>query len=109
MVGCRFRAKNTLDMNYLYFAEKRGAAIIPETRAVDLRPRPGGGWEVATERATALLLKRRRTLTARKVVIAHPLTGTTLALEAPLPGELQSFLSALDAEEARVAAQGIKY
>jgi 23S rRNA pseudouridine955/2504/2580 synthase len=48
-------------------------------------------------------------LHARKVVIAHPQSGATLALEAPLPGELQSFLSVLDAEEARVAAQGIKY
>jgi 23S rRNA pseudouridine955/2504/2580 synthase len=48
-------------------------------------------------------------LHARKVVIAHPLSGATLALEAPLPGELQSFLSVLDAEEARAAAQGIKY
>lgn len=42
-------------------------------------------------------------LHARKVVIAHPLSGATLALEAPSPGELQSFLSVLDAEEARVA------
>ena len=48
-------------------------------------------------------------LHARKVVIAHPQSGATLALEAPLPGELQSFLSVLDAEEARVAAQGIQY
>jgi 23S rRNA pseudouridine955/2504/2580 synthase len=48
-------------------------------------------------------------LHGRKVVIAHPLSGATLALEAPLPDELQSFLSVLDAEEARVAAQGIKY
>jgi len=52
---------------------------------------------------------KRMFLHARKVVIAHPQSGATLALEAPLPGELQSFLSVLDAEEARVAAQGIKY
>ena len=32
MVGCRYRAKNTLDYNYLYFAEKGGAKIFPETR-----------------------------------------------------------------------------
>lgn len=31
MVGCRENAKNTLDKNYLYFAEKRGAEILPET------------------------------------------------------------------------------
>src|SRR5678816_2777882 len=35
MVGCRYNAKNTLDKNYLYFAEKRGARILAETRVVD--------------------------------------------------------------------------
>ena len=33
MVGCRENAKNTLDKNYLWFAEKKGAQILPETRA----------------------------------------------------------------------------
>ena len=36
MVGCRFDAKNTLDKNYLYLAEKHGATIQPETRVVDV-------------------------------------------------------------------------
>ena len=48
-------------------------------------------------------------LHARKVVIAHPQSGAPLVLEAPLPGALQSFLSVLDAEEARAAARGIQY
>ena len=38
MVGCRHGAKNTLDKNYLWFAEKRGVRIFPETRAIDVRP-----------------------------------------------------------------------
>jgi cholesterol oxidase len=33
MVGCRENAKNTLDKNYLYFSEKQGAVILPETMA----------------------------------------------------------------------------
>lgn len=32
MVGCRENAKNTLDKNYLYFAEKFGAEILEETK-----------------------------------------------------------------------------
>jgi len=48
-------------------------------------------------------------LHAHKVVIAHPQSGAALALEAPLPEELQSFLSVLDAGEARAAARGIQY
>jgi cholesterol oxidase len=32
MVGCRENAKNTLDMNYLWFAEKLGLELVPETK-----------------------------------------------------------------------------
>ena len=38
MMGCRHGAKNTLDQNYLYLAEKHGAIVFPETRVVDVRP-----------------------------------------------------------------------
>ena len=33
MVGCRENAKNTLDRNYLWFAEKLGATILPENES----------------------------------------------------------------------------
>ena len=29
MMGCRYNAKNTLDKNYLYLAEKHGAQVFP--------------------------------------------------------------------------------
>ena len=38
MTGCRKNAKNTLDKNYLYFAQKFGTRIIPEKRVVDVKP-----------------------------------------------------------------------
>jgi cholesterol oxidase len=38
MTGCRKDAKNTLDKNYLYFAQKFGTRIIPEKRVVDVKP-----------------------------------------------------------------------
>ena len=52
MMGCRHGAKNTLDQNYLYFAEKHGARSFAETQVVDVRPlngRPDGsdGYEVS--------------------------------------------------------------
>ena len=58
MMGCRHGAKNTLDLNYLYLAEKRGAKIFPETRVVDVRPLDGGndgsaGYAVSTAKSTA--------------------------------------------------------
>ena len=49
MVGCRYDAKNTLDRNYLWLAERGGAVVHAEREATLLR-RAGGGWEVETER-----------------------------------------------------------
>jgi 23S rRNA pseudouridine955/2504/2580 synthase len=52
------------------------------------------------------LMKRglkRMFLHASRVVLAHPRSGATLRLEAPLPGDLQGFLSALDAGETQLA------
>jgi N-acetylmuramic acid 6-phosphate etherase len=36
MTGCRFNAKNTLDKNYLYFAERNGVEIRPESEVVGI-------------------------------------------------------------------------
>ncbi len=80
MVGCRFNAKNTLDKNYLYFAEKRGAKILEETRVVDIRPTGAAdgrdGYTLTVERSTASLFKARRTITARQVVLSASSLGT---------------------------------
>jgi 23S rRNA pseudouridine955/2504/2580 synthase len=46
---------------------------------------------------------RRMFLHAYRTVIEHPRSGESLALEAPLPEELQSFLAMLDGEEMRGA------
>ena len=81
MVGCRFDAKNSLDRNYLYFAEKNGAKVLPETRVVDVVPLNGtsdgsDGYEVRTVRSTAFFRKQRRSFTCRGVVFAASALGT---------------------------------
>jgi cholesterol oxidase len=81
MVGCRFNAKNTLDKNYLYFAEKHGAQVFAETRVVDVAPLEGtddgsAGYRVRTERSTAWMRKRRRSFTCRGVVFAGSALGS---------------------------------
>ena len=38
MVGCRHGAKNTLVKNYLWFAERLGAEVLPERQAIEIRP-----------------------------------------------------------------------
>ncbi|MFC4613256.1 FAD-dependent oxidoreductase [Cellulomonas algicola] len=48
MTGCRHGAKNTLETNYLWLAERAGARIVPDTTVTSLAPRPGGGWAVST-------------------------------------------------------------
>ncbi|MEW6055046.1 MAG: GMC family oxidoreductase [Bdellovibrionota bacterium] len=77
MVGCRHNAKNTLDKNYLYFAEKYGAEIWPESNVCDIRKLSRGGYEVYLERSTSWFFsKRRRVLTSRGVVFAAGVLGT---------------------------------
>lgn len=80
MMGCRFGAKNTLDKNYLYLAEKHGAQVFPETRVVDVKPigRADGsdGYEVRTVRSTAWLHREPRRFTCRSIVFAASALGT---------------------------------
>jgi cholesterol oxidase len=81
MVGCRFNAKNSLDKNYLYLAEKHGASVFAETRVVDVRPLHGkmdgsDGYEVFTESSTAFIRKQRRRFTCRGVVFAASALGS---------------------------------
>ncbi len=45
MVGCRHGAKNTLDKNYLWFAERLGAEVRPETLVTGLQEDGQGGWQ----------------------------------------------------------------
>lgn len=81
MVGCTHNAKNTLDKNYLYLAEKRGARVFAETRVVDVRPLNGkedgsNGYEVFTERSTAWFDKQPRSFRCRGVIFAASSLGT---------------------------------
>jgi cholesterol oxidase len=85
MVGCVHGAKNTLVKNYLYFAEKRGARVMPERTVVDIRPVGSAdgaeGYEVVTERSGAWLRKDRRVHRARGVVVAAGPLGTNRLLQ----------------------------
>ncbi len=80
MLGCRFNAKNRLDKNYLWLAERLGVAIHADRRVVDVRPlgAPDGsdGYAIVTQRPGAWLRRGRRTLTARGVVVAAGTLGT---------------------------------
>ncbi|MCB8995031.1 MAG: GMC family oxidoreductase [Bacteroidales bacterium] len=74
MVGCRENAKNTLDKNYLYFAEKFGAGILTETRAVKLEFQEGI-YSLHTSSIYSLQ-KSSRVLKGKNIIISAGTLGT---------------------------------
>ncbi|WP_200308859.1 GMC family oxidoreductase N-terminal domain-containing protein [Streptomyces adelaidensis] len=79
MTGCRHGAKNTLNENYLYLAEKAGAAVHPMTTVVSVTDDSRGGYAVATL-PTDRKQSRGRTFKAREVVLAAGTYGTQTLL-----------------------------
>lgn len=81
MVGCRHNAKNTLDKNYLYFAEKWGAEVRPEANVLRIRPlygpNPGAArYDVEYEKVTDWVFKRKQQVQARNVIVSAGVLGT---------------------------------
>jgi cholesterol oxidase len=87
MVGCRYNAKNTLPKNYLYFAEKNGAEIIPESEVTDVRSltptalSEGEGqgvkerYEIIYQSSTTLI-KHKQKVYAKNVIFSAGVMGT---------------------------------
>ena len=75
MVGCRQNAKNTLDMNYLWFAEKSGLEIVPETKAEKIIFRDNL-YHIETRKITSYFRAQRRTFSAKGIVVAAGALGT---------------------------------
>lgn len=75
MVGCKYNAKNTLDKNYLFFAEKFGAKVIAETKVTKIE------WEndvytIHTEQSTNWFLKNKKSIKSKGVVFSAGVLGT---------------------------------
>jgi cholesterol oxidase len=85
MVGCPHGAKNTLVKNYLWLAEHSGVEVEAERTVTDVRPLGAAdgsdGYAVSSERSGLLRGRRRRTLTARGVVVAAGPLGTNKLLQ----------------------------
>ncbi|MGM0451963.1 MAG: GMC family oxidoreductase [Thermodesulfobacteriota bacterium] len=80
MIGCRYNAKNTLDKNCLYLAQKNGAVIQAESEVYDVAPIDGAdgkeGYRVRWKSSTRLF-KKKGAFTSRGVVFAGGVLGTT--------------------------------
>ncbi len=79
MTGCRFGAKNSVDLNYLFLAEQGGAEVFPEHEVLDLE-RIGVGFRITTDRPGSRSNRHRRAFTADQVVVSAGPVGTNRLL-----------------------------
>lgn len=77
LVGCRFNAKNTLVKNYLYFAEKNGAEVLPEVTVTDIQVsnQSGERYKVIFK-STTHPFRKQQAVSARNVIVAAGALGT---------------------------------
>jgi cholesterol oxidase len=74
LTGCEFGSKNSLDFNYLWWAEKRGAKILSGRKADRVEPMNGGGYRVTlVSPGTGRTIE---TLTTRNLVASAGVLGT---------------------------------
>ncbi|MBB2942452.1 cholesterol oxidase [Actinoplanes lutulentus] len=72
MIGCKVGAKNRLDVNYLYLAERAGAVVHPDTVVSRFHPAEGG-WRIQTNNGL---------FTADHVILSAGALGTQRLLHA---------------------------
>ncbi|PSM44187.1 cholesterol oxidase [Streptomyces dioscori] len=96
MTGCRHGAKNTLNENYLYLAEKAGAVVHPLTTVVSVTDDSQGGFAVSTlptDRGRKGRAREARVFKARRVVLAAGTYGTQTLLHRMKDGGQLPYLS----------------
>ncbi|MEU4351997.1 GMC family oxidoreductase [Streptomyces sp. NPDC023838] len=93
MTGCRHGAKNTLNENYLYLAEKAGAVVHPMTTVISVTDDSQGGYAVATLPTDNRKKAPGRLFKARRVVIAAGTYGTQTLLHRMRSGGQLPYLS----------------
>lgn len=78
MTGCRVGAKNSLDRNYLFLAQKHGAVVQAESEVVGIEPVPQGGYLVRWRRPG--YQRAKGTVVAERVILAAGVLGTVKLL-----------------------------
>lgn len=73
--GCAVGAKNSLDKNYLHFAERAGVTVLPERKVTHVEPVAGGGYRLHQEHPWDGALTYAP-ISARKVILAAGALGT---------------------------------
>jgi len=107
MTGCRHGAKNTLNENYLYLAEKAGAVVHPLTTVVSVTDDSQGGYAIATVPTDRRKKGEGRLFKARRVVIAAGTYGTQTLLHRMKAGGRLPHLSAKLGELTRTNSEAL--
>jgi cholesterol oxidase len=77
MVGCRHEAKNTLDKNYLWFAENLfNATVMAETETTRIEVLSDHTYKIHTQSSTAFGRKRKQVFTATGLVVSGGVLGS---------------------------------
>lgn len=75
MVGCRYGAKNTLDKNYLYFAQKFGAEVFAETLVTKIEFKDNL-YHIHTKSSTSWFRKSVKVYKSKGLVVSGGVLGT---------------------------------
>lgn len=78
MTGCRHNAKNTLDKNYLWLAQQKGAVILAENEVYDVKA-SAGGYEIYSKSSTAIFPKKKKFKT-KGIIFSGGVLGTVKLL-----------------------------
>lgn len=104
LAGCAPGAKNTLDKNYLYLAERNGVQILPEHKVTLIEPIEGG---YRIQMVNPLNRKRYPPLTTGKLILSAGVLGTLeLLIRSREAGTLPN-LSAMLGERVRTNSEAI--
>ena len=78
MTGCRYGAKNTLDLNYLWLAEGLGVEVRADSEVSWIQPLDdgSGGFRVTVRESSSAFRRRTRDFTADRVILAAGVLGT---------------------------------
>jgi cholesterol oxidase len=83
MTGCRYDAKNTLDKNYLYLAQKQGAEILAENEVCAVEPLDSEdgktGYRVSVRTSTRIF-RKKKLLTTKGIIFSGGVLGTVKLL-----------------------------
>lgn len=80
MTGCRHNAKNTLDKNYLYLAERKGAHILENHLVKSVIPLGSSdgrsGYRIVFRKTSSFIFSRKKEVVANGVIFSGGVLGT---------------------------------